>query len=111
MFYIVLSIRFIFSYVNINILIILQLSLCLEKSFPWALREIRQNVSRVCSGFWKTKIDARRKQQNFSSENAECLEQGITLYIKVTAKTYETDYQMPRSSDVRRRLKCRKIRR
>jgi len=58
-------------------------------------------------GFGKQKLMQEENNRIFH----QCLEQGITLYIKVTAKTYETDYQMPRSSDVRRRLKCRKIRR
>jgi hypothetical protein len=82
-----------------------------EESIPTALREIRQNIPSVCSGFWKKRIDGRRKQQYFSTENAEWLDQGINLYINIIAKTYETDYEMPRSSGVRRRKKCRKLRR
>jgi hypothetical protein len=82
-----------------------------EQSIPRALGEIRQIISRGCSGFWKRRIDARRKQQYSSSEKAERLEQGNNLYINIIAKTYETDYEMPRGSGVRCRKKCRKLRR
>jgi len=49
---------------------------------------------------------ARRRQQYFVSKNAEWLEQEISSHIKVTAKTYETEYEMPCISFICGRL-CR----
>jgi hypothetical protein len=36
-------------------------------------------------------FDARRNQQDFVSKNAEWLDQEISLHIKATAKTSETE--------------------
>jgi hypothetical protein len=38
-----------------------------------------------------------------------CLQQEINLHIKMTAKTYETDFEVPCISGVRCRLKCRNL--
>jgi hypothetical protein len=78
----------------------------LEENYPNALREILQNISRVCSEFLKRWIDARRNQQYFVSKNTEWLEQEINLHIKVIAKLNATDYEMPRTLGKRG---CRKL--
>jgi len=46
-------------------------------------------------------IDARKNQGYFASQKTKYSEQEINLYVKVTAKTYETDYEMPCISSVR----------
>jgi hypothetical protein len=69
------------------------------------LRDIRQNISRVCSEFLRRWIDARRNQQYFVSKKTEWLEQEINLHIKVTTKPNETDYEMPCTSGIRGRRK------
>jgi hypothetical protein len=56
----------------------------------------------------KRGIDARGGQGYCVSKNAEWLEQEIILSIKVIAKTYETDYEMSRTSGARGRRKRRK---
>jgi hypothetical protein len=80
----------------------------LEEISPSALREIRQNMSRVCSGYLKRCIAARRNQQYFVSKNAEWLEQKINVHITVSAKTYERDYEMSCTSGIRGRRKFRR---
>jgi hypothetical protein len=62
----------------------------LEGSSPIAFREIRLNVSRVCSFFFKIWINSRRNQECSISERAEWLQKDINLRIKVITKTYET---------------------
>jgi len=40
---------------------------------------------------------------------AECLEQEINLHIKMIAKTYETEFEVPCTSGARVSLKCRNL--
>jgi hypothetical protein len=58
------------------------------------MREIRQNISCVCSEFLKRWTGARRNQQYFVSKNAERLEKEIKLHIKVITKQNEIDYEI-----------------
>ena len=51
------------------------------------LREIRQNISAVCSGCLNMWFDTRCNQQYFVSKKAQWLEQETNLHIKVTTNT------------------------
>jgi hypothetical protein len=61
----------------------------LEEDIPSTFKEIRQNIARVCSEFFKRGIDARRNQQYFSSQLAETLLQETSLDIKIIAKPHD----------------------
>ena len=45
----------------------------------------------------------------FAIKMVEFLQQEINLHIKMIAKTYETEFEVPCNSGVRGRLKCRKL--
>jgi hypothetical protein len=66
-------------------------------------------MSRVCSEFFKRWMDARRNQEYSVSKNAEWLEQGLNLRIRTIGETYEIDYEMPCSSNIRGGRKRRKL--
>jgi hypothetical protein len=45
----------------------------------------------------------------FGIKMAECLQEEINLHIKMIAKTYETEFEVPCTSVVRGCLKCRNL--
>jgi hypothetical protein len=66
-----------------------------------ASKEIRRNISPVCSGFLKIQFDSRRNQQHFfKSKKAEWLEQEVSLHIKVTIINTKQIFEMSRISDI-----------
>jgi len=54
--------------------------------------------------------DARKKTCIFFIKKAECLGQEISLPIKVTIKSYETDYEIPCTSGICGRRKRQNLR-
>ena len=100
--------HFLFSVLLIKTQLLFYNSFWTEESSRSALREICQEISQVYSGFFKIWFEASRKQQYLVSKKTECLQQEISLHIKVTTKTHETDYEMPCTSGTGDRQKTSK---
>jgi len=90
----------------------IQGNLSVKLTDPFTLQNILMNVILQLPDGYKLVLSTKTEnihQYYFVSKNGEYLEQKINLHINVIPKTYETGYEMPCTSIVRDRRKCRDL--